>query len=452
MWHLSESSGNAKDSSSYSTDGTLSGGITQGTSGQMGNSYYFDRDSIGTVNMGDPSDGHLDFGNGDDFSISFWINLDYFYYYSPFVVSKRSSGSSSSQGYSVQLYDEAHGIPFYEISSNGPEYEVDGTNDCLAQGWKYVVAVWDENNIQGCKVYLDGSDETSSRTGTIGSIDDISNNVNFKLNGPSSPNTDYMFDGKLDEVRVSSIARSSNWIATEYNNQYNPRSFLTLRSEQKYDKTPPTYSNVTESSDPLELGDMEVITLNVTDSSGINQVKLEFEGSNHSMTNIGGDIWGYDSWNPNSVDNYTYTIWMEDNYSNWNSTSGIIEVIDTTSPTYSDLIESADPLQLGQNETISIKVYDSPGSGVNQTLLEYDFSNHTMIFMGGNTWNWDKWNPSSLGDHSYTIYMQDMENNWNITSGSITVVSTTAPVIENLTKSEDPLELGNNITITIDVF
>ncbi|MHA2049845.1 MAG: DUF2341 domain-containing protein [Promethearchaeota archaeon] len=452
VWHLSESSGDAEDSTSYGTGGALSGSITQGTSGQMGNSYYFDRDGIGTVNMGDPSDGHLDFRNGDDFSISFWINLDYFNFYSPFVVSKRSSGSSSSQGYSIQMYDDGQGIPFYEISSNGPEYEVDGTNDCLDQGWKYVVLVWDEDNSSGCKVYLDGSDETSSRTGTIGSIDDISNNANFKLNGPSSPNSEYMFDGKLDEVRVSNNVRSTEWIATEYNNQFNPQSFLTIGSEERYEITPPTYSNLIESSDPLELGDTEVISINVTDPSGINQVKIEFTGSNHTMTNIGGDIWQYNTWIPNSVDNYTYTIWMEDNYNNWNSTLGTIEVIDTTPPTYSDLIESADLLQIGQNETISIKVYDSPGSGVNQTILEYDSSNHTMIFIGGNTWSWNKWKPISLGIHSYTIYMQDMENNWNMTSGTITVVSTTAPVIENLTESEDPLELGNIISIRVDVF
>ncbi|MFW9772156.1 MAG: LamG-like jellyroll fold domain-containing protein [Candidatus Thorarchaeota archaeon] len=228
VWHLSESNGNAKDSTSYMEDGTVSGGVTQGTSGQIANSYYFDRDSMGTVNMGDPSDGHLDFRDGDDFSISFWINLDYFYYYNPFIVSKRAGIGSSSQGYSVQMYDDSHGIPFYGISSNGPEYEVDGTNDCLYQGWKYITATWDEDNSSGCKIYLDGLEETSNRIGTIGNIDDISNAENFKLNGPSSPNTEYMFDGKLDEVRVSDIVRSSDWIATEYNNQYDPASFYSI--------------------------------------------------------------------------------------------------------------------------------------------------------------------------------------------------------------------------------
>ncbi|MFW9820690.1 MAG: hypothetical protein ACFFE5_13860, partial [Candidatus Thorarchaeota archaeon] len=159
----------------------------------------------------------------------------------------------------------------------------------------------------------------------------------------------------------------------------------------------------------------------------------------------------YDSWTPSSVGDNSYTIWMQDNSNNWNSTVGIIEVIDTTPPTYSDLIESADPLQLGQNETITIKVYDSPGSGVNQVLLEYGNVNHTMILISPNTWSWSKWKPA-IGSHPYTIYMEDIENNWNYTSGTITVEESYAPIIENLTKSEDPLELGNVITIRVDVF
>ena len=34
------------------------------------------------------------------------------------------------------------------------------------------------------------------------------------------------FDGSIDEVRISNVARSAGWIATEYNNQYSPSTFL----------------------------------------------------------------------------------------------------------------------------------------------------------------------------------------------------------------------------------
>ncbi|MFX1323617.1 MAG: hypothetical protein ACFE8N_01580, partial [Promethearchaeota archaeon] len=260
-----------------------------------------------------------------------------------------------------------------------------------------------------------------------------------------------MVDGMIDEVHICSTARSTEWIATEYNNQFDPNGFYSIGSEEKLDITPPTYSNLMETSDPLELGDTEIITINVSDPSGIKQVNIEFESSNHTMNNIVGNTWQYSTWKPNIIGNYSYTIYMEDTHDNWNFTSDSIEVIDTTPPTYSNLIESADPLKFGQNETISIKVFDSPGTGVNQTIIEYESLNHSMIYAGGNTWTWSNWKPSEEKVYPYKIYMQDNANNWNMTSGEITVITTTAPLIENLTKSPETLELGDYITFFVDV-
>lgn len=223
------------------------------------------------------------------------------------------------------------------------------------------------------------------------------------------------------------------------------------------DSTPPTYSDLVEIPDyPLELGDTQVIRINTTDPSGINQVLIDFEDLNHSMTYINGDMWEYNSWIPTSVGNKSYTIWMEDNNNNWNSTSGLIIVIDTTAPTYSNIIESADPLPLGQNETISVKVFDSPGSGIDQVLLEYNDptpKNHTMQNFSGSTWSWSNWKPILEGIYYYKIYMIDYRKNLNVSAiYNFTVISSEAPVIENITESSDPLELGDIITIKADVF
>ncbi|MFX0059321.1 MAG: hypothetical protein ACFE8J_13580, partial [Candidatus Heimdallarchaeota archaeon] len=232
---------------------------------------------------------------------------------------------------------------------------------------------------------------------------------------------------------------------------------ITIAIAPQPDITPPSYSDLVESADPLELGDTEVIRINTTDPSGINQVLIEFDGLNHTMEPVSGDMWEYNEWTPTSVGNKSYTIWMEDNNNNWNTTTGIIIVRDITAPTYSDLIESADPLQLGQNETITIKAYDIPWinrSGINQVLLEYGVIplNHSMTFIGENTWSYSNWQPTSVGNYSYKIFIEDMQNNWNTTNvNNITVISNTGPIIENLTESVDPLELGYNITISVDV-
>ncbi|MFX1346419.1 MAG: right-handed parallel beta-helix repeat-containing protein, partial [Promethearchaeota archaeon] len=216
------------------------------------------------------------------------------------------------------------------------------------------------------------------------------------------------------------------------------------------DTTPPTYSDLSESADPLELGDTETITINVFDISGINQVLIEFEGANHSMTNIIGNTWQYDMWVPLSTGTYIYTIYIEDNHNNWNSTSGSIEVKDTITPTYSNLNESADPLELGDTETININVSDI--SGINQVLIEFEGANHSMTNLIGNTWQFNFWIPSITGIYPYIIYIQDNNNNWNSTSGDITVEDTTSPTYSDLSESADPLELGDTETITINAF
>ena len=41
-----------------------------------------------------------------------------------------------------------------------------------------------------------------------------------------------IFNGHLDEVRISNIARSADWIATEYNNQKTLSSFYIVDLEE----------------------------------------------------------------------------------------------------------------------------------------------------------------------------------------------------------------------------
>jgi hypothetical protein len=217
------------------------------------------------------------------------------------------------------------------------------------------------------------------------------------------------------------------------------------------DNTSPMLSHLVESADPLELGQTEVIQINATDLSGISQVVIEIGGVNYTMVNIGGPIWEYNSWTPTSTGLKPYIIYANDTEGNWNSINDDITVGDTIAPKYSNLIESADPLPLGQNETISIEVYDSPGSGVKDVFIEYDGNNHTMIFIGFNTWMWSNWKPLSVGNFNYFIYMVDNSNNINITGGSIEIIVSTGPTIQNLSKSDDPLELGQLETIEVDV-
>jgi len=99
------------------------------------------------------------------------------------------------------------------------------------------------------------------------------------------------------------------------------------------DITPPTYENMTKSAVQLELGGSETITVfGMADLSGIQRVLIKFEGNNHTMTDLSGGTWRYSTWTPGAVGNYSYTIYIQDNAGNWNTTNGAIQVVKTTSP------------------------------------------------------------------------------------------------------------------------
>ncbi|GAH15123.1 unnamed protein product, partial [marine sediment metagenome] len=61
------------------------------------------------------------------------------------------------------------------------------------------------------------------------------------------------------------------------------------------DSSGPSLGNLSESADPLELGQTVTIQINVTDSSGISHVLIELDSVNYTMAFIGGNAWEYNS-------------------------------------------------------------------------------------------------------------------------------------------------------------
>ncbi|MFX1432013.1 MAG: LamG-like jellyroll fold domain-containing protein [Promethearchaeota archaeon] len=318
-------------------------------------------------------------------------------------------------------------------------FDIDVSFDGWEDQFYHLVITWEGGSVGRKRAYLNGTlnvDETD--------IDALGNSSSWTAYaiGTDLDHSD-VINGLIEEFRITSSARSPGWFETEYNNQYDPSSFFSI-GEEEVDIIPPTYSNLIESSDPLELGEIEVITINISDPEGIKQTLIEYEDSdhiirNHTMINIGGDTWQYNAWTPSMVDNYTYTIYMEDNFNNWNSTMGTIEVEDTTPPSYLNLIEISDPLELGTTETIQINVTDY--SPIDSVLIEIANVNHTMTFEGDNIYEYNVWTPSTIGLKNYRIYANDTFGNWNVIVNNITVQDTIKPSAPILTNSPS----GNNI-------
>lgn len=424
VWHLKESTGEGyyiKDSTSNNYDGIPSG-TEYLSSGKVGAARNFSSDSDGII----VSNG-TDLLNGyNRFIFSFWIYPNYasdlewqnagtdlvFYKASSINLARmwRNSGYPAGHGvFQADIHFVTHATLYYNFY-------------IVCQSWNNIIYYYDGISFG---IYLNGDEIYQTY---IGSDSLISDSSTFLLGTTGSD----CFNGYIDEFRISSNVNTKGWYETEFNNQNDSDSFFTFGSEGIVDTTPPSYSNLIENFDPLELGQTEIIRINVSDFSDILQVKIQFEGSNYSMTKVGGDTWRYNEWTPNTVGNYTYVIYMEDKMENWNSTIGRIKVIDTTPPTYSNLIESSDPLELGQNEVIQVNVNDL--AGILEVKIEFEGLNHSMTNIGGNTWQYNSWVPTNWITYQYKIYMQDNNDNWNSTVGSIAVsdtISPTPPILNN---------------------
>jgi len=93
------------------------------------------------------------------------------------------------------------------------------------------------------------------------------------------------------------------------------------------DTTPPKFQPIDEEEKEVAPGSTVKISISIRDSYGIKNVLLEFNRVNYSMVNIPStEIWQYEITAPSDIGVYTYKIYIEDNYSNWNTTSGTIEV------------------------------------------------------------------------------------------------------------------------------
>lgn len=90
--------------------------------------------------------------------------------------------------------------------------------------WYYLVLTYDSTS--GLVAYVNASvDKTIAANGTAQNL-----STGFDVGALSLFSTQY-WNGLLDEVHLASVARSADWITTEYNNQLAPGTFETLGAE-----------------------------------------------------------------------------------------------------------------------------------------------------------------------------------------------------------------------------
>jgi uncharacterized repeat protein (TIGR02543 family) len=221
--HLNEESGTLYDSTSNDNDG-INDNATFNSSAKIDGAYDFDGISnnidIGTFDI---------IGNG--LTISVWFNADNFqentFCTSGIRLVSKAIGHSSSEHYWMIAPADYGDMYRYRLQTedSGVSNLIVASGGLSTNTWYNVVATYDGSHM---RIYQDGVElGSTAKTGNISTNSDASVFI------ASNPPDDYRpFDGVIDEVQISDIARDEEWINLSYNNQNDPESFITISEQQ----------------------------------------------------------------------------------------------------------------------------------------------------------------------------------------------------------------------------
>jgi hypothetical protein len=217
VWHLNDA-GNSTvlDSTANHNDGTNNGAAV--ALGQMGGAGSFDG-SDNYISIVPISPDAL----SGSFTVSAWAKVpDDENTYT--VIGSRSPNDGSFD-FKFDTGDIIHG----DIG-DGSDFI---TTEADATGFTYAIDTWYQITYAitptSYTIYINGNELASGNYDESTPLFfDPDHNIFI---GQAGGDTEY-FNGVIDEVRVSDIARSADWIQTEYNNENSPSTFYSLASEE----------------------------------------------------------------------------------------------------------------------------------------------------------------------------------------------------------------------------
>jgi hypothetical protein len=197
--------------------------------GQIDGSLDFDG-SNDYINAG--ADSSLDMGV-DDFSWGYWFKSGTTN--SNKEIAGKGGGWTGGKRYHSALNDGVCGPVGHivvQIDDGTTEKQICSTSSSLNNNaWHHIYGVRDGDNL---RLFVDGSEDGNSPIDVSGE-GSIDSPRPFAIGAVYKEDTSaytWFFPGEIDQVTVSNVARSSDWISTEYNNQSATSTFYTIGAEE----------------------------------------------------------------------------------------------------------------------------------------------------------------------------------------------------------------------------
>jgi len=342
--HLNETSDPHVDSTSYNNDGNESGVVNQSANGKIDGADDFDglNDYV-LVNESSTLE------PPNQMTISAWIKLKELGSQQDIIYKRHLSGAPWGS-YELMIYTD--NLAYFQwVNSSGNWHDVNSSSPLVPGQWYYIVGVKNATHIT---MYINGS---SSGIKSVLANGTLYNSDDHLFIGDQGWGGGY-FNGTIDEVTISKIARNSSWINTSYNTMNNTGTFLSFSGEANPCTVPTegdwnisTYcilANTTEimvrdkDINVLSGGRLDIInstlimnltddgnsniyihnngmlfindsTFNTTNSSN-NPKIIAYSGSILEIRNSIFNFWGYDGGNPEgAIDVYTDNVIIDSN-------------------------------------------------------------------------------------------------------------------------------------------
>ncbi|MBN1188530.1 MAG: DUF2341 domain-containing protein [Dehalococcoidales bacterium] len=240
VWHLDETGGTTiSDSTAYYNDGTASNVILD-TTGKIDGGDRFNGSSSYT-NLGDNAS--LDFAVESSFTIEGWFRLSESY--GPLVSFRNDSTASGGDNADIDIcvgYDGAvtsdgrlMGLVRPDNYTSYARITGQTVND---NTWHYFVLTRDDTTYGNIELFLDGVTQGTDNNGA-GSGGNITTNIRALaserrwIQDNFGTNDQRWLNGRMDEVRISAVQRTDEWIATTFNNLDSPSTFYSLDASEE---------------------------------------------------------------------------------------------------------------------------------------------------------------------------------------------------------------------------
>jgi RHS repeat-associated protein len=215
VWHLPNGSSlAATDSTSNGNNGTITGstatgGLMDGAASFSGSGQYIDVGNQPSLQI-----------TGNAITLETWVKTSEVNpaQYERILVKETPGNADPYAVYVLCRLAGSNGVDFgIATGGAGSAVGVQSVSSLTMGAWTHVVGTYDGSNL---KIYLNGNLENQvSETGNIAST-----SQNVVLGADTAARIEYL-NGSIDEARISNIARSADWIATEYHNQSSPSTF-----------------------------------------------------------------------------------------------------------------------------------------------------------------------------------------------------------------------------------